>query len=89
MTEAGVPVEELRRDDPGEVIWRDDQQVVAKPPPKHPSGDLNMGWATRPPYGMRWDGISSSLREVTGTLVRFRCRRNPMNWGGILDRGVL
>ena len=32
MTEAGVPVEELRRDNPGEVIWWDDLQVVAKPP---------------------------------------------------------
>ncbi len=32
MSEASVPVEELRREDPGEIIWRDDQQVVAKPP---------------------------------------------------------
>ncbi|MEM9061861.1 MAG: hypothetical protein AAGD13_15485 [Pseudomonadota bacterium] len=32
MTEAEVPVEEIRRSCPGEVIWQDHQQVVAKPP---------------------------------------------------------
>ncbi len=32
MTEAGYPALELRRDHPGEIIWRDDLQVVAKPP---------------------------------------------------------
>lgn len=31
MTEAGVPVSEIRIDDPGERIWQDAMQVVAKP----------------------------------------------------------
>ena len=31
MTEAGVPVREIRASRLEEVLWRDDQQVVAKP----------------------------------------------------------
>ena len=30
--QAGEPVLERRRDDPGEILWQDAQQVVAKPP---------------------------------------------------------
>lgn len=36
LTEAGRPVLELRRRKPGEIIWRDPMQVVAKPPRDHP-----------------------------------------------------
>ena len=32
LTEAGIPVRGLRRAHPGEIIWKDDMQVVAKPP---------------------------------------------------------
>ncbi|MFK7945467.1 MAG: hypothetical protein AB8B85_21515 [Paracoccaceae bacterium] len=32
LTEAGIPVLDLKRRDPGEIIWRDLMQVVAKPP---------------------------------------------------------
>ena len=32
LTEAGYPVLELRRDNPGEVLWQDPLQVVARPP---------------------------------------------------------
>lgn len=31
MTEAGVPVAEIRTADPGELIWQDAVQVVARP----------------------------------------------------------
>jgi len=36
MTEAGLPVREVRVGRPGEVIWLDDYQVVAKPGPGLP-----------------------------------------------------
>ena len=32
MTEAGVPVREIRIDHPGQILWSDRAQVVAKPP---------------------------------------------------------
>ena len=32
MTEAGAPVREIRSRNPGEVMWRDDYQLVAKAP---------------------------------------------------------
>jgi hypothetical protein len=32
MTEAGAPVDEIRIDEPGEVIYRDNYQIVAKAP---------------------------------------------------------
>ena len=32
LTEAGYPVLELRSRHPGEILWRDDQQIVARPP---------------------------------------------------------
>lgn len=31
MTEAGAPVRQIRTDEPGELIWRDPMQIVAKP----------------------------------------------------------
>ena len=31
MGEAGCPVEEIRTRHPGEVIWQDDHQIVARP----------------------------------------------------------
>lgn len=31
MTEAGVPVAEIRTRDPGQLIWEDPMQIVAKP----------------------------------------------------------
>ena len=36
MTEAGSPVREIRVRNPGEVIWRDELQLVAKAPNKLP-----------------------------------------------------
>ena len=36
LEEAGIPVREIRRDRPGEIIWRDHMQVVAKPERDHP-----------------------------------------------------
>lgn len=32
LTEAGIPILNHKRHSPGEVIWRDHMQVVAKPP---------------------------------------------------------
>lgn len=32
MTEAGAPLQEIRTADPGEIMWRDAMQVVARPP---------------------------------------------------------
>jgi hypothetical protein len=32
LTDVGHPVAGLKRDDPGEIIWQDDCQLVAKPP---------------------------------------------------------
>ena len=36
LTEAGIPVRDLKCRHPGEIIWRDDMQVVAKPTRDHP-----------------------------------------------------
>ena len=36
LEEGGIPVREIRSAQPGEIIWRDDMQVVAKPGRDHP-----------------------------------------------------
>ncbi|MEL6599988.1 MAG: hypothetical protein AAGK98_03675 [Pseudomonadota bacterium] len=36
LTEAGLPVLELRREDPGQILWSDAHQVVAKVAADHP-----------------------------------------------------
>jgi hypothetical protein len=36
LEEADIPVCELRSDHPGQIIWRDKMQVVAKPSRNHP-----------------------------------------------------
>ncbi len=36
LEEAGIPVRKVRRQHPGEIIWRDHMQIVARPTRGHP-----------------------------------------------------